>query len=137
MPGVTMRTSPRAGMTAAVVRSERRQRMPVKYSSEAPDSMSSAPILRSAISAAPSRYARAARRPRWRTARCRSSGLSCRSPRPRRHAVPCAAARSGTRAGVAQERAPALVRHRRETAGARQARAHRAAEARISRASPA
>ena len=48
--GVTTTTSPAAGMIAAVVRSERHQRMPVKYSSVAPASTSSAPTLASRIS---------------------------------------------------------------------------------------
>src|ERR1700736_6262244 len=47
--GTTPSTRPAAGITAAVVLSERHQRMPVKYSREDPDSTSSAPILRCCI----------------------------------------------------------------------------------------
>ena len=48
--GVTTTTRPSAGISAAVVRSERHQRMPVKYSSEAPDSTRKAPIFCRCIS---------------------------------------------------------------------------------------
>src|SRR5882757_336007 len=43
--GVTTTAVPLAGISAAVVRSERCQRIPVKYSSVDPDSTSSAPIF--------------------------------------------------------------------------------------------
>src|SRR5581483_11986878 len=43
--GVTTTVRPLAGMIAAVTRSERCQRTPVKYSSEVPDSIRKAPIL--------------------------------------------------------------------------------------------
>src|SRR5882757_1978517 len=49
--GVTTTAAPLAGISAAVVRSERCQRIPVKYSSVDPDSTSSAPIFCCVISA--------------------------------------------------------------------------------------